>query len=739
MSMKQKNIRLSRLITLALMACLLCTCTDEEPDGNLSTTSEGEVHKVAVILPLTANKTVRRHYEQTAQWFLEKFHKAQHVSEKPIHIELEWYDEDTANLRKVAEELVVRPDIDAIIGPEKSVNVDVVARACAITYKPLLVPLASSEEVVRKYSNVKDANGNRHSFLWSLTETDISQTEVLLSLVAISGKKSVALLTPDDVYGKTFIEWTPFLANEYKLDFRKQWTYSDDAGFEAALYDMLSTDVGYVICVCENTERTRAILTAHAQAGEKAPRLLFTDSSLTPDLLTWGSIAEGAEGVSMYANPSSGFQISYETTFGVSPMSGEAQFYDALSLAALAAYYCHNFDMDDINEAIRLLTTPKNEGCSKWEVVTQGGMESSLAMMETVVESSELRGASSGLKFDAESLTTVLHSTYVHWMMYEGKFILVDYASSEDSKRAENTLATWKWKAQNVEDLEDIDVAERYAPHHDSWAVLVAGSDTWRNYRHQSDVLHFYQLLKQRGWDDEHIILVMRDDLAYNERNNYPGAIYAEMGGVNLYQEVANDYRTDTLTAADISLILQGKQSAHLPIVLHTDNHSNILVYWSGHGKEGQFNWLDRDEGFTTKMMAETLQQMHAEGRYRKILICTEPCYSSSVVKATQGIPGVLAIASSSEKESSFADIYSSVQGTWLSDRFSNNLIRSLSDNPTLTYRELYDYLVSHTLGSHVKIYNASRFGNMFKENPSEFIMAGSPCPYLLTKMDDNL
>ena len=127
------------------------------------------------------------------------------------------------------------------------------ARACAITYKPLLVPLASSEEVVRKYSNVKDANGNRHSFLWSLTETDISQTEVLLSLVAISGKKSVALLTPDDVYGKTFIEWTPFLANEYKLDFRKQWTYSDDAGFEAALYDMLSTDVGYVICVCENT------------------------------------------------------------------------------------------------------------------------------------------------------------------------------------------------------------------------------------------------------------------------------------------------------------------------------------------------------------------------------------------------------------------------------------------------------------------------------------------------------
>ena len=31
------------------------------------------------------------------------------------------------------------------------------------------------------------------------------------------------------------------------------------------------------------------------------------------------------------------------------------------------------------------------------------------------------------------------------------------------------------------------------------WAVLVAGSHTWSNYRHQADVYHAYQVLKKQG------------------------------------------------------------------------------------------------------------------------------------------------------------------------------------------------------------------------------------------------
>jgi glycosylphosphatidylinositol transamidase (GPIT) subunit GPI8 len=35
----------------------------------------------------------------------------------------------------------------------------------------------------------------------------------------------------------------------------------------------------------------------------------------------------------------------------------------------------------------------------------------------------------------------------------------------------------------------------------DHWAILVAGSNTYSNYRHQADVYHAYQTLIKGGFD----------------------------------------------------------------------------------------------------------------------------------------------------------------------------------------------------------------------------------------------
>lgn len=48
------------------------------------------------------------------------------------------------------------------------------------------------------------------------------------------------------------------------------------------------------------------------------------------------------------------------------------------------------------------------------------------------------------------------------------------------------------------------------------WAVLVAGSSEWYNYRHQADVCHAYQILHRHGIPDERIIVLMADDIANN-------------------------------------------------------------------------------------------------------------------------------------------------------------------------------------------------------------------------------
>lgn len=49
-----------------------------------------------------------------------------------------------------------------------------------------------------------------------------------------------------------------------------------------------------------------------------------------------------------------------------------------------------------------------------------------------------------------------------------------------------------------------------------NWAVLVAGSNGWYNYRHQSDVCHSYQILHKNGIPDSNIVVMMYDDIARN-------------------------------------------------------------------------------------------------------------------------------------------------------------------------------------------------------------------------------
>lgn len=50
----------------------------------------------------------------------------------------------------------------------------------------------------------------------------------------------------------------------------------------------------------------------------------------------------------------------------------------------------------------------------------------------------------------------------------------------------------------------------------DHWAVLVAGSSGYWNYRHQADTAHAYQIMKQNGISADHIIHMAYDDIREN-------------------------------------------------------------------------------------------------------------------------------------------------------------------------------------------------------------------------------
>lgn len=57
-----------------------------------------------------------------------------------------------------------------------------------------------------------------------------------------------------------------------------------------------------------------------------------------------------------------------------------------------------------------------------------------------------------------------------------------------------------------------------------------------------------------------------------------------------------------------------------------------------------------------------------------------------------------------------------------MSNRFTSTFIEQITDNKEVAMRDLYYRLFINTVGSHVMVYNAENYGNLYSANMSEFI-----------------
>ena len=160
-----------------------------------------------------------------------------------------------------------------------------------------------------------------------------------------------------------------------------------------------------------------------------------------------------------------------------------------------------------------------------------------------------------------------------------------------------------------------------------------------------------------------------------------------------------------------------------------------MLLYWCGHGRSvshggsDEFVWRENPagKGFTTDLMKQTIEGMSAEPSFRKCQIIAEACYAENVLKPIEGKTGVLALCGASGDEQSWAENWNpdlGKYGTWMSDRFTLNVVNFLSANPNANYRDLFVYCSQHTIGSHVRILNSEYFDNLYVTGPKEFIVS---------------
>ena len=771
-----------------MMTCSLFSGCQTEDDVIVYRDSRRWVEKtVAVVAPLN-DPIMKARLERTAEWMLKSLEEAQLHDTLCINLKLEWYDEYGNDLKALGERLANRDDVMAVIGPFDSDNVAQLAPYCQQTHKPLILPTATSETVIRRFAITSTGNGQQ-PFLWSLTETDVSLSEVMQIRHAATIQMDedyakyadyAGLFTPNTTYGQTFYEWAPFQATELGIGFRWNVRYTDsEMLYEKlrAFYDDIDdvrwyNEVMPAFVVIESLEQVAQIgriryqwwnvdiddliTTLVEKNGSNLSQIKetlnvfqklvsawspiyyvlanLTDEGIAALDLTGQLICDQYEGFSPYADPMTGFEMSYEGRYGTKPTFAECKFYDALLLAAFAANYLeHHKEVDNLNDAIIAITTTDNflSGYA-W---SETGMELYL----TALEKGQLigfKGASGPVQFDSNCYTAALNTTYVNWIIDGERVQHIGYYSRKGNAQTAKTLASWNWLVENAEEKFDKQYNKSFVPINypalsDQYAVLVQGSNGWSNYRHEADVLSIYQMLKANGYSDDHIILVSADDCANASENIDKGAVRTDPNGKNLREGAVIDYRNADLTPQDICNILKGVKTDKTPVVLPADAGQNVLFFWSGHGRSKAVNginemaWRDlpTGQGMTADLLAQTLREMADNKQFRQVLVCLEPCYSANMGQALEGIPGVLAICSTGAYEQSFADSWSNELGVWMCDRFSRNLVGHVSENPDGTYRDLYLYCAQHTLGSHVCIYNNVNFGNLYTTGPKDFFV----------------
>lgn len=686
-----------------LLSFFLCLYSCSDDPFEESRDAEDIIEKtVAVVLPMEDG--LEEHWRNVTELFSSNIRQAFSGMNKEVKLNFAFFDESTQDIAILSRSLAARSDIHAVIGGHHSANARILAsNLCrnGIT----LFTTATTAELVRSYS----ATGN----LWAMTETDITQCEVLIDKVRDHGGKSVSLIASDDDYGKTFIDWFTFQAQEEGLEVKGVFPYGSIGN---AILAAAQSRADFVVCVPSDVKELEYMVDGF-RASESSSRLLFSDVGFGTDVLSaLGAKAEGIEGVCYGSDPEVDFDTAYRNLYGIVPTLATSQIYDACMLAAYAAWYQHLHPEHNMQEALRKIVDGREAIEGSW---TGRDMQKVIKALADG-GSPDIRGASGRLEFDSKVYTNVLATTYYEYLVYDGDYTILDYNYADSGNRTDATLAGWNRKADQMQDFTDISDIQ-YGERDKNWAVLIATSSGWKNYRHQADVFALYSLLKNYGWSDEHIVLIAEDDIVDSPYNPNPGTISISVDGENLNIGVYVDYYLSDLTPDDFCKILRGAKSEALPDVLESGKDDNIFIFWSGHGMPGALSWKEYGR-MKPEKLNETFEALEEEERYRKLAMFVETCYSGSVMNKCLGHKGMIFFTAADPDETSKADVFNVDYGIWMTNRFTSTFVDEVAHNPSVSLHKLYTLLYRDTVGSHVMVYNADNYGNLYKNSIEEFI-----------------
>ena len=690
----------NRLPYALLPLLLLLACNGKDPMEVEQTVIP---YKVAVVLPSSEKDELSK----IVDWVQETIKNAQKGQESRIELELEWIDEDGVTLARDIARITHDNSYAAVIGPRYSRNARVIAKESLSYRMPVLAPSVTSTEFQRIYagSNMTEPN------IFCLAENDMAQCQAMLSKARANNYARISLISRDgkeDDYAASFQQFYAYMAREMDMEVEQTYFYSDKGELAAAIQKAVEVEEdapfpGVLFFVPSSAQDMMDFDDAIA-LSEDSRYLSIVCTDMAYDLSLEGKLKNyNYEGTALASRPGEGFDVAWKTRYGTVLPGGYAQLYDCFYLAALAAAEVEEGRAASVREAIVNLTSGDKASTPIYPWTASGMRDAFQAARNK--DYRHITGVSGPLEFESQTHICQLGTTYSTWTYTGGKYV-------ETGRFSRNYTGgdLWNWTTSQIEDLYDEQAADLVYPAlQDHYAVVIATSTGRNNYRHQADALAQYQMLRGFGYDDEHIILILEDDLGED--------VHVTIGGENLRTGAVIDYKTSRVTPEDLWNIFSGTVTERTPHVVRGGPGTNFVLFWSGHGARDEvLMWAD------DKLEAETFRGIleAAEGNYRKMLAVMETCYSGSIGTYCEGLPGVLLLCATRSGETSHADVLE--DGIYLSNRFTRVFRSQVEANPAISLHDLYYQLATHTTASHAGLYNDACYGNVYRNTPEEFL-----------------
>lgn len=697
----------------ALFALYLAGCG---PDGPV---------RVALFMPPVPERTTAT--EPALQWVADMVNDAGGIDGRTLVFEDVPYDPTAGNesIVAAAKSLAADDSYMAVIGPGTSETLALVADTFIEHKKPIVSFTSAGAELFRAYGG----NG----FVWRTRESDIAQTELLVRFAKERSAQRIALVSTLDQNGYSFFSWFGFFAREigFANDAVAIEALTDPAKCLETVKLAMAAQPNILFVAVSNPNEIECVIQAASPMAGPKPLIVLADTGLdVPRTLEMmGPLAQGVEGMSPVPF-SADFEAEYESNTGQElPPHGASEFDSALLLA-----YGLKFSAGEGGQALVNGLRATVRGRDGTFAANAAGIRGALETIDNDL-CPDVTGATGPLDFDPDHDMDLASSEFSHWVWETDKRVYHERYWTGDPEFLTSFGVLVPPDKNGITNLSA--TSSDYTPSVDKkdvWAVVAALSAGWENYRHQADALRQYQILRKNGVPDDHIILILANDLAKSSKNPLPGQVRNELGGKNLLSNVEIDYDL-SISADQLAEIIQGKASAAIPKVVQSTDSSNLYIYLAGHGgetgmtinaKTAADGFYGSDQAlFTPKSLRDSLCVLRSENRVRRVFIAVESCYGgvfgdagyfgieSGCDAGATPLLGVTLLSAANVTEVSFAASYDPSVRAWVGDAFSQRFAATIESAPAGSLTDLYTDVYLGVTGSHVSIYNLSASGKI--------------------------